>query len=63
VKVPARSSGDDRSIGKGEGHGWELGRAHEVYKRGQDRLTEEDMGSAGIGKDGGGETEHTRGVW
>ena len=52
VKVPARSSGEDRSIGKGEGHGWKLGRAHEVCKRGEDRLTEEDM-----------ETEHNRGVW
>ena len=28
--------------------------AHEVCKRGEDRLTEEDMGSAGIGEDGGG---------
>ncbi len=54
VKVPARSSGKDRSVGKGEGHGWELGRAHEVCKRGEDRLTEEDMGSAGVGEDGGG---------
>ena len=52
VKVPARSSCEDRSIGKGEGHGWELGRAHEVCKGGEDRLTEEDMGSAGIGEDG-----------
>ncbi len=52
VKVPARSSGEDRSIGKGEGHGWKLGRAHEVCKRGEDRLTEEDMGSSGIGEDG-----------
>ncbi len=31
-----------------------MGRAHEVCKRGEDRLTEEDMGSAGIGEDGGG---------
>ncbi len=54
VKVPARSSGEDRSIGKCEGHGWELGRAHEVCKRGEDRLMEEDMGSAGVGEDGGG---------
>ncbi len=46
VKVPSRSSYEDRSIGKGEGHGWELSRAHEVCKRGEDRLTEEDMGSA-----------------
>jgi hypothetical protein len=42
-----------RSFGKGEGHGWELGRAHEVCKRGKDRLTKEYMGSAGVGKDGG----------
>ncbi len=49
VKVPARSSGEDRSIGKGEGHGWEVGRAHEV-----ERLAKEDMGSAGVGEDGGG---------
>ena len=54
MKVPARSSGDDRSIGKGEGHGWELGRAHEVCKRVEDRLAKEDMGSAGVGEDGGG---------
>ncbi len=47
------SSGEDQSIGKGERHGWELGRAHEVCKRGEDRLTKEDMGSAGVGEDGG----------
>jgi hypothetical protein len=35
VKVSAGSSGEDRSIGEGEGHGWELGRAHEVCKRGE----------------------------
>ncbi len=52
VKVSAGSSGEDRSIGKGEGHGWELGRAHEVGKREEDRLTKEGMGSAGVGKDG-----------
>ena len=52
VKVSAGSSGEDRSIGKGEGHGWELGRAHEVCKRGEDRLTKEDMVSTGVGKDG-----------
>ena len=52
VKVSAGSSGEDRFIGKGEGHGWELGRAHEVCKRGEDRLTKEDMGSAAIGEDG-----------
>ncbi len=46
VKVPSRSSGEDRSIGEGERNGWELGRAHEVCKRGEDRLSEEDMGSA-----------------
>ncbi len=54
MKLPASSSGEDRSIGKGEGHGWELDRANEVCKRGEDRLTEEDMGSAGVGEDGGG---------
>ncbi len=54
VKMPARSSGEDRSIAKGEGHGWELGRAHEVCKRGEDRLAKEDMGSTGVGEDGGG---------
>ena len=53
VKVSAGSSGEDRSIGKGEGHRWESGRAHEVCKRGEDRLTKEDMGSAGVGEDGG----------
>ncbi len=53
VKVSAGSSGEDRSIGKGERHGWELGRAHEVCKGGEDRLTKEYMGSAGVGEDGG----------
>ena len=52
VKVSAGSSGENRSIGEGEGLGWELGRAHEVCKRGEDRLSEKDMGSAGVGKDG-----------
>ena len=52
VKVSAGSSGEDRSIGKGEGHGWELGRAHEVCKRGKDRLTKEYMGSTGVGEVG-----------
>ena len=52
AKVPARSSGEDRSIGKGEGHGWKLCRAHEVGKRGEDRLPKEDMRSAGVGEDG-----------
>jgi hypothetical protein len=31
----------------------ELGRAHEVCKRREDRLTKEDMGSTGVGEDGG----------
>ncbi len=62
VKVSAESSGEDRSIGKGERHGWELGRAHEVCKRDEDRLTKEDMGSAGVGEDGRRVTEHNRGV-
>ncbi len=53
VKESAGSSGEDRSIGKGEGHGWKVGRAHEVCKRGEDRLTKEDMGSTGVGEDGG----------
>ncbi len=52
MKVSAGSSGEDRSIGKGEGHGWKVGRAHEVCKRGEDRLSKNDMGSAGVGKDG-----------
>ncbi len=39
VTVSAGSSGEDRSIGKGEWHGWELGRVHEVCKRGEYRLT------------------------
>jgi hypothetical protein len=52
VKVSAGSSGEDRSIGKGEEHGWKVGRAHEVCKRGEDILTKEDMGSTGVGKDG-----------
>ncbi len=50
--MSAGSSGEDRSIGKGEGQGKKLGRAHEVCKRGEDRLSKEDMGSAGVGKDG-----------
>jgi hypothetical protein len=52
VKVSAGSSGKDRSIGKGEGHGWKVSRAHEVCKRGEDRLSKKDMGSAGVSKDG-----------
>ncbi len=52
MKVSAGSSGDDRSIGKGEGHGWEFCRAHEVGKRGEDRLPKGDMRSVGIGEDG-----------
>ena len=53
VKVSAGSSGEDRSIGESEGHGWEVGRAHEVCKRGEDRLTKENMGGAGVGEDRG----------
>ena len=54
MKVSAGSSGEDRAIGEGEGHGWELGRAHEVCEGREDRLTKEDMGStAGVGEDGG----------
>ncbi len=53
MKVSNGSSSEDRFIGKGEGHGWELGSAHEVCKRGEDRLTKKDMGGAGIGEDGG----------
>ncbi len=53
VKVPTGSSDEDRSIGEGEGHGWELGRAHEVCKRKEYRLTKEDMGSVGVGEDEG----------
>ncbi len=45
------SSGEDRAIGKGEGYGRKLGRAHEVCKRGEDALTKKDMGSSGVGKD------------
>ena len=52
VKVSAGSSGEYRAIGKGEGHWWKLGGAHEVCKRGEDRLSKKDMGSAGVGKDG-----------
>ncbi len=39
--MSAGSSGEDRSIGKDE-----------VCKRGEDRLTKEDMGSVGVGEDG-----------
>ncbi len=44
VKVSAGSSGEDRAIGEGKRNGWELGRAHEVCKRREDRLTKEYMG-------------------
>jgi hypothetical protein len=50
--VSAGSSGEDRSIGKSEGHEWKFCRVHEVDKRGKDRLPKEDMRSAGIGEDG-----------
>ncbi len=50
--MSAGSSGEDRSIWKGEGHGWEFSRAHKVCKRGDDRLTKEDMCSAGVGEHG-----------
>ena len=30
-----------------------MGRAHKVCKRGEDSLTKEDMGSTGVGEDGG----------
>ncbi len=65
VKVSAGSSGEDRSIGKGKGHWWKLGGAHEVCKRGEDRLSKKDMTwvapeSARMGE---GMTEHNRGVW
>ncbi len=63
VKVSAGSSGEDRSIGKGERHGWELGRAHEVCKRGEDRLAKEYMVGAGVSEDGRRGTEHNKGVW
>ena len=53
VKVSAGSSGECRAIGKGEGHWWKLGWAHEVCKRGEDRLTKKNMGGAGVGEDGG----------
>ncbi len=57
--MSAGSSGEDRSIWKGERHGWEFDRAHKVCKRGEDRLTKEDMCSAGVGEDGrrGGRTQ------
>ncbi len=43
---------EDRSIGKGGWHEWELGWAHEVGKRREDRLPKGDMRNAGIGEDG-----------
>jgi hypothetical protein len=49
--VSAGSSCEDRFIGQDEGHGWDLGRAHEGWKRGEDRLTKEDMRSAGVSED------------
>jgi hypothetical protein len=52
VKVSAGSSSEDRSIWRGEGHGWKFGRAHKVCKRGEDRLKKEDMCSARVGEDG-----------
>ncbi len=50
--MSAGLSGEDRSFGKGEGHGWEFGRAHKVGKREENRLPKEDMRSAKIGEDG-----------
>jgi hypothetical protein len=38
---------------KGMGGRRKVDRAHEVCKRGEDRLTKEDMISAGVGEDGG----------
>ncbi len=58
--MSAGSSGEDRSIGKGKGHGWKLCRAHEVGKRGGDRLPKEDMRSAGV-DEGGRRGDRTQG--
>ena len=46
--MSAGSSGEEF----GRAHEWELGRAHEVCKRGEDRLSKKDMGGTGVGKDG-----------
>jgi hypothetical protein len=62
VKVSARSSGEDRSIGEGEGHGWKLGRAHEACKRGEYRLTKGTWVAPESAMMGEGVTEHNRGV-
>ncbi len=61
--MSAGSSGEDRSIGKGEGHGWKLGRVHEVCKGGEDRLSKKDIGSTEVGRMGEGVTEPNRRVW
>ena len=50
MEVAAGLRREDGSVRKGEGHGWKLGRANEVGKRGEDRLAKEDM-------------EHSRGIW
>ncbi len=63
MKVSTGLSGEDRSIGKGEGHEREFGRAHEVGKRGEDRLPKEDIVAPESARMGEGVTEHNRGVW
>jgi hypothetical protein len=63
VQVSAGSSGEDQSVGKGEGHGWELGRAHEVCKRGGADSRRSTWVAPESARMGEGVTEHNRGVW
>ncbi len=63
VKVPARSSGEDRSIGKGEGHGWELGGRMRCAREGRTDSRRSTWVAPESARMGEGVTEHNRGVW
>jgi hypothetical protein len=63
VKVSAGSSGEYRSIGKGEGHGWELAWRMRCAREGRTdsrRRTWVALESVRMGE---GVTKHNRGVW
>ena len=62
VKVSAGSSGEDRAIGEGEGHGWELGRAHECAREGRTDSRRRSWVAPESARMGEGVTEHNRGV-
>ena len=40
MKVAAGLSGEEGSIGEGEGHGWKIGRVHEVGEGREDGFSE-----------------------